>query len=164
MSGYHLRRQEKAITDENELMAIIQGQKYLTLAMCHDNKPYLVSLNYAFDAATRCFYMHCAGQGKKLDWIQANPLVWGQVLEDLGYCAGKCDHGFRSVHFWGHASLVQDPEAKRAALCLMIDQLEPDPEPVKKKLVTDASLKSVTILCVQMQGCTGKQSRPGGSA
>ncbi|MBN1936299.1 MAG: pyridoxamine 5'-phosphate oxidase family protein [Anaerolineae bacterium] len=158
MNTYHLRRQEKTIEDQDELIAIIQGQKYMTLAMCRDDEPYLVSLNYGFDPEARCFYIHCAGEGKKIDILRANPTVWGQVIEDLHYQDGKCDHFFRSVHFQGRVSFVDDIDEKRAALHLMIDALEPDPEPVEQRLVTAKSLESVTILKIAVEGWSGKKS------
>ncbi len=158
MSTYHLRRQEKTIADQDELVAIIRGQKYLTLALCYNDEPYLVSLNYGFDAAARCFYVHCAGEGKKIDILRANPAVWGQVIEDRGYQDARCDHWFRSVHFKGRVSFVDDIEEKRAALHLMIDALEPDPAPVGQRLITAKSLRSVTVLKIAVESWSGKQN------
>ena len=126
MLPYHLRRQEKALTTREALLEIIHSQRYLTLALCKEGQPYLVTVNYGFDPATECFYFHCAGEGKKMDYLRANPRVWGQILADDDYLPGECDHAFRSVHFEGRAALLTDREAKRQALRLMIDQLEPD--------------------------------------
>lgn len=158
MGTFHLRRQEKIIEDQDELVAIIQGQKYMTLAMCRDDGPYLASLNYGFDPEARCFYVHCADEGRKIDILRTNPTVWGQVIEDRGYQDTRCDHFFRSVHFKGRVSFVEDIEDKRAALNLMIDALEPEPEPVRQRLITAKSLQSVTILKIAVEGWSGKQS------
>lgn len=159
MKQYHLRRAEKALTEEALLFEIIRGQKFMTLAFCSENEPYLATVNYGFDAEARCFYFHCAPQGRKMDYLRANPVVWGQVMEDHGYLPGKCDHAFRTVQFRGRATIIEDPVAKRAALMLMIEQLEPDPEPMKKHFDNAASLARATLVRIEVEVFTGKQSK-----
>ena len=161
MQPYHLRRAEKAITDNEDLLAIIAGQKYMTLAMCKENEPYLVTLNYGYDATANCFYFHCAGEGKKLDYLAANGAVWGQIIEDRGYLVGKCDHAFRTVHFRGTVSFLDDHEdyaEKHHALTLMIDHLEPDPEPMKQRLITEKGVTRVTVGKVTVDFMSGKRN------
>ena len=60
--------------------------------------------------------------------------MWGQVIENRGYVTGKCDHAYRSVHFAGQVDFLEDDEEKRAALTLMIRQMEPDPGPLEQRL------------------------------
>jgi len=157
---YHLRRTEKALDDEAEQLAVLRAGTYVTVALCKDNEPYLVTMNYAFDEARRCLYFHCARLGKKLDYWAANPVVWGQVLEDRGYLAGKCSYAYRTVQFRGRIELLQDREAKREALRIMIERLEPDPDPVKKKLIEGSKLDNVVVGCIYLEALTGKQSPP----
>jgi len=156
MQTYHLRRSEKAIANPTEMWAIIAGQKYMTLALCKDNMPYLVTVNYGYDQATGCLYFHCAGEGKKMDCLRANPAVWGQIIEDNGYLDGKCDHAFRTVQFGGHVTFLKDAKEKRHALSLMIDRLESDPEAVIAQQITDKALERVTIGRVHIEMMTGK--------
>lgn len=155
-TAYHLRRTERAITDPAELLEIIQGQKHMTLALCRDNEPYLATVNYGYDAEEGCFYFHCAAEGRKVDYLRANPTVWGQVLEDRGYLPGQCDYAYRTVQFRGHAEFVEDLDEKRRALALMIDQLEPDPEPVKARLLVEGRVRKVGIVRVRVLEMTGK--------
>ncbi len=49
MPGHPMRRQDKAITDPGELEAVLLGQKLVTLAMCRDGEPYLVTMDYGYD-------------------------------------------------------------------------------------------------------------------
>ena len=83
MQKYHLRRTDKQIKNIEEIYGIIQRQEYLTLALCKNDDPYLVSLNYGFDLDSDCFYFHCASEGKKLEYLQSNPAVYGEILEEL---------------------------------------------------------------------------------
>ncbi|HOU13481.1 MAG TPA: pyridoxamine 5'-phosphate oxidase family protein [Anaerolineae bacterium] len=156
MQTYHLRRSEKEISDPTVMWDIIAGQKYMTLALCKDNVPYLATVNYGYDQAAGCLYFHCAGEGKKMDYLRANPSVWGQIVEDNGYLDGKCDHAFRAVQFQGRVVFVHAVEEKRHALALMIDRLESDPAAVKARLVTDKAAERVTIGKVIIEGMSGK--------
>jgi nitroimidazol reductase NimA-like FMN-containing flavoprotein (pyridoxamine 5'-phosphate oxidase superfamily) len=45
--------------------------------MTRDERPYLVSLNHGYDEGNRCIYFHCAKDGKKLEYVEANDSVWG---------------------------------------------------------------------------------------
>ncbi len=160
MKKYHLRRQEREIKSPNELLSIIRRQKYLTLAMCWNREPYLVSLNYGFDSRRRFFYFHCSPRGKKIDFLKHNPVVWGQIVEDRGYVAGHCDHNYRTVQFRGRVSFLARPSAKRRALRLMIRQLEPKPGRLLRSLDQPRRIAKVTIGRIACGAMSGKRSAP----
>ena len=157
MKKYHLRRQEKAITDENELFEIISHQKFLTIAMCNDDQPYLVSMNYAYDKENNCFYFHCAQEGKKVDFLISNPKVWGQIVEDKGYLQGECEHVFRSIHFEGSVEFLKNIEKKRFALNFLLDQLEDNPELIRKQIINENSFQKVNIGKISVLEMSGKR-------
>ena len=157
MKTWHTRHPDRAITDPAEITRIVAGQKFLTLALCAENEPYLVTLSHAFDAEHKCFYFHCAPSGRKLDLIRANPQVYGQVLEDCGYVPTECEHKYRTVQFEGKAELVADPDEKLRALQLLIGRLEPEPEPVKVRLLRPERLTGVAVIRVTVTGWSGKQ-------
>lgn len=160
MPEYHMRRADKAMRDEHEMLTLIRSQRLLTLAMCADGEPYLVTVDYGFDESARTFYFHCAREGKKLDVLRANPVVWGQVVEDLGYVDGECDHAYRSVHFRGRAEVLSDEVAKRAALRLMMRQLESDVSEDRWAEFEAKALDKVVVVAVHVEAMTGKRSVP----
>lgn len=141
-------------------MDIIKRQKILTIAMCNNDEPYLITADYGFAMDENCFYIHCAKRGKKLDFLRANPRVWGTIVEDLGYVQGECDHHYRSVHFEGKAELVTDLDRKRKALELMIDSLEDDPERGKREFITKTKFLNTMILRIKVSRYTGKENVP----
>ena len=157
MEIYHMRRAEKAITERSELLEIIREQKYMTLALCSGEEPYLVSVNYGYEVEENCFYFHCAKKGRKIDYLKANPVVYGQILEDNDYLAGECDHAARTVQFRARATFLESAEAKRRALALMIDQLEPEPEPMKARTLKAPRIAAVTVVSLKVEALTGKQ-------
>lgn len=155
--SYHLRRIERDMPERADQLAVLRGQKYLSLAMCRDNQPYLVSLNYGFSEEENCFYVHSAPEGRKLDYLRANPRVFGQVIEDRGYVVGRCSHAYRSVMFEARAEFVEDLEEKRQALSQMIDHADPDPGPLRERLVATSDLAQVVVLRLAIQRISGKQ-------
>lgn len=154
---YHMRRTDKVLEGDEALFGILSRQKAMTLALCRGGEPYLVMVNYGFDLHSHSFYFHCAPTGKKIDFLRANPVVWGQVVEDLGYMEGQCDHAYRSVQFRGRAHFIEDFAEKKRALEIMIDQLEPDPGPVKARTLTESAIRGVCIVKVRADFFTGKK-------
>ena len=159
MSPYHFHHPEKMFTGRPALLEVISAQRLMTLAMAAEGQPYLITVNYGFDPAQNCFYFHCAPEGKKITYLAANPNVWGQVIEDHGYLTGKCDHAYRSVHFAGRVAFLESEEEKREALIVMIRQLEPEPEPVIERLITQARLANNAVGRVEVLEMTGKRHR-----
>jgi nitroimidazol reductase NimA-like FMN-containing flavoprotein (pyridoxamine 5'-phosphate oxidase superfamily) len=157
MKTWHTRHPDRVIADPAEMARIVASQKFLTLALCAEDRPYLVTLSHAYDADRNCFYFHCAPTGRKLDVIRANPRVYGQVLEDCGYVAGECEHRYRTVQFEGWAETVSDPDEKLRALRLLVERLEPAPEPVKTRLLRPERLDVVAVIRVTVEGWSGKQ-------
>jgi len=159
MKEYHgLRRKEKEIRDVTEMQAILAGATYVTIAMCRDNEPYLVTLSHGYDEKKNAVYFHCAGEGKKIGILKANNRVWGQALIDRGYVDGRCDHLFASVQFHGRVSFIEDATEKRHALATMIRQLESDPGEVEGHQVNDASVAKVHIGRIDLDYLSGKRS------
>jgi hypothetical protein len=146
-------------TDRPQLLEVIAGQRIMTMAMAAEGQPYLITVNYGFDPERECFYFHCAPEGRKIATLRANPNVWGQVIEDHGYLVGRCDHSYRSVHFAGRVAFLESEEEKRLALLLMIRQLEPEPEPVIERLITQARLAKTAVGRVEVLEMTGKRHR-----
>ena len=158
MKKYHMRRQELEMKSKRAMREILAGQECMTIAMCKGKEPYLVTVTYSYDARSQSLYFHCAPAGKKIDYLKANPIVWGQVLEDLGYVTGECEHSYRTVMFRGRAEFITDIKEKRRALGLMIDKLEERPSEARKRLITKSSLEKASIVRVRVLELSGKES------
>ena len=153
-----IRRKEKKIDSIDEINDILQKTKFVTIAMCKENIPYIVTLTHGYDRRNNCIYFHCAKEGKKIDYLKENNLVWGQALIDYGYVSGKCDHLYATVHFQGNVFFISDIEEKRHALKIMIDQQESSPEQVISEQITKKSLKKVHIGRIDFFYLSGKKS------
>lgn len=155
---YHIRRKDKAIKSERRMLDFLSKQEILTIALSKDGEPYLFTADYGFDRKNMAVFIHCAGRGKKVDYIESNPTVWGQAMEDLGYVKGQCEHRYRCVQFKGRASLVRGLEEKRRALNLMIEQFEDNPEKGKKEFIDSDNLRKVLIIRIDIEELSGKES------
>ncbi len=153
-----IRRKEKEITDGNEILAILEKAEYITIAMCVDNDPYLVTLSHGYDRDRHCIYFHCAKEGKKIDILRKHNKVWGQALLDKGYIDGACDHLYATAQFKGRVTLVEDLSEKRHALEIMINALEKDPQKVMDTQLTDKSIRNVQIGRIDIDDMSGKKS------
>jgi hypothetical protein len=160
MEPYHLRRHDKAIGSTEDCAEILASVRTISLSMCADDEPYLITLNHGWDPEQRCLWFHSAPTGKKIDILRRNPRVWGMAVEDLGYLDGQCDHAYRSVMFGGSVTFVEDDTDKRHALEVMIRQHESDPEAVITEQLTEARVAGTTIGRIDIDQMSGKESLP----
>ena len=153
-----IRRKEKAITERNEMIEILMSVRYVTIAMCADNEPYLVTLSHGYDRERHCIYFHCAKEGKKIDILNSNNVVWGQALLDKGYVQGDCDHIFSTVQFKGKVTFVDDLIEKKHALRIMIECLEDNPSKVIAAKVKDSAVDKLGIGRIDIEYLSGKRA------
>ena len=154
---YHMRRTDKEMKDEPAMKEILKSTKYVTLAMSKENVPYLVSLSHGYDEGRNAIYFHCAGEGKKLDYLRANNLVWGQTIVDYGYAEGECSHYYATIMFSGRVSFIEDPDEKWHALSLMTRQLDSDPETLISNRKPE-SLTGTVVARIDIEHISGKRS------
>jgi nitroimidazol reductase NimA-like FMN-containing flavoprotein (pyridoxamine 5'-phosphate oxidase superfamily) len=156
---YHMRRKDRAITDRSAIEAIIRQHRYAVIALCRDNEPYIVALDYGFDAENTTLYFHCAKEGKKIDFIRANPKACATIIADSDPTSLICDHTYRSVVLYGTIEIVDEKQKSDKAISLMIEQLEkPEPEKFRGKLNTsDKSYVNLRILRMKIEEMTGKE-------
>ncbi len=153
-----IRRKEKEVTDRAEMVRVLVAARYITMAMCDEDGPYLATLTHGYDERRNAIYFHCAHEGRKVDALKRDNRVWGQAMVDLGYAEGSCDHLYETTQFRGKVTFVQDMDEKRHALMVMIHKNERDPGTVVAEQVTDESVKNVNIGRIDIDLMTGKRS------
>jgi hypothetical protein len=156
--SFHVRRKDREITDPEELQQVLKTTQYVTVALCMDNEPYLVSLSHGYDEAKNCIYFHCAPEGKKLVYQKANDKVWGQAVLDFGV-TDECDYVYTSVHFCGKMSLISDIGEKQHAIEVLVRQLSFNPE-MKLAKIKPEKLEKTTIGRIDIDYMTGKKGSP----
>ena len=154
--SFHVRRRDREITDSKELKKVLKSTKYITIALCMNNEPYLVSLSHGYDETENCLYFHCAPEGKKLVYLKANKMVWGQAVLDYGV-TDECDYAYISVHFSGKISQIDDLREKQHAMEVMVQQLSENPEEKLAKVKSE-KLAKTTMGRIDIYYLSGKKN------
>jgi len=153
--SFHVRRKDREITDSDALKKVLKATKYVTIALCMDDEPYLVSLSHGYDEKRNCLYFHCADEGKKLVYMKANSKVWGQAVQYYGV-TDECDYAYTSVHFKGTVSLIYDLSEKQHAMEVMVRQLSENPEEKLAKIKPE-KLAKTAMGRIEINYVTGKK-------
>ncbi len=123
--SYHMRRADRAITEQAEIESILQHGRYITLALASE-EPYVVTLSYGYEPTEQRLYFHVASKGRKLDIISNDPRACGTIIIDQGYTQGECEHPFESVVMTGALRLVTSDDEKLRAIRTLVEHLEDD--------------------------------------
>lgn len=159
MSGYHMTRKDREINDDAVVEELLAGCRLAHVSMCMGDDPYIVTMNYGYDRGGRALYFHCASKGQKLDFIEANPRVCAQIISDLGYVDGACEHKYRSLVIRGPMRRVEGLEEKKHGIDVLIEHQESDGGPVRERnLREDADYAKFEILRIDIEKVWGKES------
>ena len=153
--SFHVRRKEREITDVDEMRMVLKTTKYVTIALCMKEEPYLVSLSHGYDENKNCLYFHCAPEGKKLIFAAANPQVWGQAVLVFGVTE-ECDYSYTSVQFSGKLWLINDLTEKWQAMEVLIRQVSLNPE-TKLAKIKPEKLEKTTMGKIDIAYISGKK-------
>ena len=121
-----MTKRERQITDEKQILDILDTAKILHLGLSVDNEPYVVPMNYGYtmEDGKLVLYLHSAVRGKKLDMIRENPRVFFEMDCDLTPFEGKvpCQYGlaYSSLMGRGTAQIVEDVEEKKKAMSILM--------------------------------------------
>ena len=111
-----MTKRERQITDESRIREILDKSRVVHLAMCVNNEPYVVPMNYGYtlEEGKLTLYLHCATRGKKLEMLQANPKVFFEMDCDRMPFEGDkaCQYGlvYSSIMGRGIARIIEDVE------------------------------------------------------
>jgi uncharacterized protein len=158
MPSYHMRRVDRQITDPAKLESILRRGRFVTVAMCQDGGPYLVTLSYGYDDERNALYFHMATTGRKQDAIAADPRVCATVIIDGGYVEGDCRHLYESAVLTGSMALVDGPDEARHGMRVLLGHLEDEPGHVweSQALDREETWRRVRVARLDIEEITGK--------
>jgi len=153
-----MRRKDREITDVMEVESIISQCDVCRVAFASNNLPYIVTMNFGYIGGDhRCFYFHCAKEGRKLEMMRKNNFVCFELDTDHELYEGEngCDWGmkFSSVVGYGRICVVEERESRISGLdCIMAHYSD------RKDFSYDARvLGNTTILRLDIEEMTGKR-------
>ena len=158
---YHLHnRPDREITSVEEIAELLKKGKYVTIAMCQDNEPYVVTLSYGYDSAGNALYFHASHEGMKMDFLKANPNVCATIIEDGGYIQDECAHQFKSLIIRGVMKLVEESEEKKYGMHILLNHLEEKPSVVQRlQLKSEGRFSTMAVLKLEIQELHGKAGK-----
>ena len=122
-----MTKRERQVTDEKQILQILDTAKVLHLGLAVNNEPYVVPMNYGYtmENGKLTVYMHSAVQGKKLDMIRENPNVFFAIdcdRQPFGSGEIPCQYGlvYSSIMGKGNATIVEDVEEKIQAMKVLM--------------------------------------------
>jgi len=150
-----MRQSKNEITDKALIDAIIRECRVCRLGLSDGKEPYIVPLCFGYDG--QVLYFHSASEGRKIDILRKNNRVCfefdipGEMKESEQGC--KWGIRYRSVIGYGTAELVDNGEAKRNALEILMAQYS------GKKYIFPAEVVAKTaIIKVVITHMTGKHA------
>lgn len=117
-----MRQNLREITDHAILLALLEGCDVCRIALCDNNRPYIVPVNFGYvwlDSGLD-LYVHGAMEGRKIDIIRQNnqacfEMDWKHELK-LAEKACDCSMNYESLIGEGSIEILTDPDEKRFGL------------------------------------------------
>ena len=151
-----MRRSDREITDQNEILQVMERCDVCRLALNDGEYPYILPLNFGMEQAGEqiILYFHGATEGKKLDLIAKDPRASfemdcaHELLTDpeRGYCTME----YQSVIGQGRLAILPDDDKLEALRCLM-KQYHKEAFPF-----STAALPRTTVFQLTVEHMTGK--------
>jgi uncharacterized protein len=150
-----LRRSDRELTNRADIDDVLNRARICHLALCRNSIPYVVPLNYGY--ADGCLYMHSAGEGRKIETLQANNTVSFTMYVDekivANNAACKWSTKYKSVIGEGKAFLVEGQKAKEEALAIIMRHYSD-----KTFSFDPAKVGKAAVIKVVIDSLSGKQS------
>ncbi len=146
-----MNRKEREITDIQEIEEIINKAKIIRVAMCDNNKPYVVPLNFGYKE--KSFYIHSSKKGRKIDILKKNNNVSFELDIDTELVESEkaCDYSmnFKSVIGFGKTYFISDLKQKKHTLDIImshysIGYFDYAPEQIERTCLIRIDIESMT--------------------
>jgi nitroimidazol reductase NimA-like FMN-containing flavoprotein (pyridoxamine 5'-phosphate oxidase superfamily) len=142
------------ITNEQTIEDILNQATYGTLALCENNKPYCLPINFVPHQGI--IYFHGAKKGQKITAMKNNNAACLSVVEDCSLLpsyfsndtgdACPATHLFQSVYIEGNIEFVEDYKEKAQALEALMQKLQKEGKyiPLSHKMYE----KAINATCI----------------
>lgn len=154
-----MRQKQREITDEDELLEIMQKCDVCRLAFNHeDGYPCILPVNFGIGrrAGKLCLYLHSALEGEKVAVMKKDSRVSFEMDRDhkLQYFRDKgyCTMSYESVIGRGRIEILPEEE-KEAALEILMDHYHPG----KHAYFNPAAVPRTLVYALTVEEMTGKR-------
>ncbi len=130
-----MRRLERAVSDGNHVLEIIQSCDCCRVAFSEPDGPYIVPMNFGIESSQEgqmVLYFHGASAGKKGELMQKNPCVGFEMDMGHGLVPGaqacSCSFLYQSVIGKGKIEILSNLEEKKHGLTVLMKHYMPEKE------------------------------------
>ncbi|MDW7739772.1 MAG: pyridoxamine 5'-phosphate oxidase family protein [Bacillota bacterium] len=142
---------------EAEINEILTKAPVGNLALAMEDVPYTIPMNFVYHQGK--IYFHCKPEGRKINYLEANPKACFQVSEVGEMIRGKnpCKYGykFRSVTVEGVMQEVKEYQDKLDALEILSVKYTGPKLAVGK--IMPGQVEKVRVFCLQPEIIAGKK-------
>ncbi len=160
---YPIRRSKRALSEEKARAILEKGEYGVLSLQGEEGEPYGIPLSYV--VLDNFIYFHCALEGRKIDYMKANPLV--------SFCVvGRVQPKHRPLYFTtlyesaivtGTAQPVEHVEEKIQALIGLCVKYFPELVPQVEEEARQSAHQSMdwtAIYRISIEGISGKSNIP----
>jgi nitroimidazol reductase NimA-like FMN-containing flavoprotein (pyridoxamine 5'-phosphate oxidase superfamily) len=156
------RRQDRAVSDEDWIRALLHASPVGTLATLRGEQPFLNTNLFVYAEDEHAIYMHTASTGRTRTNVSGDERVcfsvsrMGRLLP--ADTAKEFSVEYASVVMFGRAAIVDDPAAARRGLQLLLDKYFPQYRPGRDyRPTTDDELRQTTVYRITITEWSGKK-------
>ena len=154
-----VRRREKEIKDIKRIEAVLKKANICRIGLSDADGPYIVPVCFGY--RDRTLYFHCAPEGRKISILRRNARVCVEADTDVEFVPHKTACGwtlkYRSVIGFGSARILEDREAKREGLSVIMAHYARG-----SFQFPDETVDRTAVVRIELESLTGKQSGYGG--
>lgn len=157
-----MRRQDRMVTDIDEIKDILNSTRIIHLGMVDGDYPYVVPLHFGYEILEDILYIYVHGhhEGKKFDLIQANPHVFIEIdgrdeaLVSGGDIPCKYSSVYSSVMGRGEAVFLKTTDEKSHGLQVLMKH-----QTSREFAFTEVMVNSVGVVQIKVVDYTAKRRR-----
>ena len=159
-----MRRKDRAVNDDEWIIALLKRADYGVLATCKDGQPFTVARNFAYDRERHAIFFHGARKGRTFESVGAGTPANLNVSEMgewiLAERAMNFGVKYRGVVVFGMLHIEDDSAEMKRGLQLLMDKHFPDLKPdVDYEATTDIDLKVTAVLRMDVESWSGKEKK-----
>ncbi len=150
-----MNRKDRGIEDLKKIEEILLKSRVLRLALCNNNHPYVVPMNFGYKE--NHIYIHSSKKGMKIDLLKKNNNVAFEVDFDHELVIADKACGFsmkyESVIGFGKAFFVEDQKEKKEAFDIIMSHYSKDNFDYEME-----EIENVCIIRIDIDSMIGKKS------
>lgn len=155
-----MRRNDREITDINEIYAMLCRCTTINLGINAEDYPYVIPMTFgcSMENGKITVYFHCAGEGRKWDLLHKDPRVCVEAhvyerVETVG--TDDITAKYDSVMGFGKVQFIEDQKEKVNAIKVMLEHYDSSGFPV----TSCKGLSRVEVCKTELEQVSGKRNK-----